>query len=77
MPSHSLKYTQDFSRKPKKGFLFYSLFFLRLLFLSSYPLSGKQKKKSLCYHKKRKGPCGPGKLKKSQSFGERTDSFGK
>ena len=40
------------------------LFFLRLLFLSSYPLSGKQKKKSLCYHKKRKGPCGPGKLKK-------------
>lgn len=22
MPSHSLKYTQDFSRKPKKGFLF-------------------------------------------------------
>lgn len=75
---HTASNTHKISLGNPKRVSFFSACFSYAYFFYQVILSPGNRKRSPCATiKKRKGPCGPGKLKKSQSFGERTDSFGK
>lgn len=59
MPSHSLKYTQDFSRKPKKGFFFSACFSYAYFFYQVILSPGNRKRSPCATIKKERGLAAP------------------